>query len=310
MDSKILLLLLFLSTSNAEYVDLETIKCTMGEPFWCTLYVTNVSAYGEIFRPETVNETVIKTVWVECLTETPTLTGDICNIFPNLEELWIQNCGVETVEPDAFKGCRNLFGLSLKGNLIKELEPNVFDYNVNLGHLYLSGNQLSDLPENIFGKLTKLERLNLDNNNFTELDFTKFTGLSELRYLEIYSNPLQDLNETEIFNVFKNLSQIWIGGTEIECDRLSELVNAFNGTEILRLAPQVDETMVDCLNEDQWEQLANYTRVKTENETVVLVSMWYSVDRLQLNVIWIIFELVFGIIFLISYFCFLISKCL
>lgn len=302
----VLLLLTMSFSSHADFVELNNVPCAISQPGWCNLYVTNVSADGEIFRPVHNNTSDIKTVWVECLTKIPKLTGIICDTFPNLQELWIQNCGVEFLEPNTFEGCKNLFGLSLQDNYIIQLNEELFEHNVHLGHLYLSGNQLSYLPNNIFENLSSLQRLNLDHNQFTRLDFENFTGLDNLRYLEIHSNPLVDINEYGILEMMGNLTEIWIGDTNISCERIADLVDAVNGRVKLRLAPFVNQDLVDCLTNEQWQMFSEYSKIRGAN---LLTSMFLFMSKLNFSAIWIFFELIFGIVFLISYFCFLIRRC-
>lgn len=323
--SSFILSIIILSSADYVTIDRENINCTMGMNqtfYWCTLYVKNVSVYGEIHQPIAVNASAVRTVWVECETPMFILTSTICDSFPNLQDLWIQNCQIETVEEDAFVNCKYLFGLSLQDNNIKQLERKLFRHNQQLGHLYLSNNFLLDLPKTIFKDLKKLERLNLDNNELLALDPVIFKGLESLRILEVHSNPLVDFQIVEIFEFCPNLREVSLGDTAIECGRLGEIIDtiqSYNSLQEslnhkhLKLAPLVDSNDIDCLMPEQVESISKYSiffnSTDTGNVTLSSLDIFLEAVVVNVNKIWVIFAIVFGIVFLVTYFCYLIKKC-
>jgi len=86
----------------------------------------------------------------------------IDRIFPNLKELFTQDCNVLRLEQKNFKSFPKLEALSIRGNLhLDTLERGLFDYN------------------------KKLKYINLYCNNFKHIDPDLVSGLSSLKYFEL-----------------------------------------------------------------------------------------------------------------------------
>ena len=87
--------------------------------------------------------------------------------FTALEELFLQDNKLYTLNVDDFRDLKSLKVLHLNNNELQELPAGVFDPLVNLEELLLYNNQLETLPRGLFSKMKKLKRLALYNNQFS-----------------------------------------------------------------------------------------------------------------------------------------------
>lgn len=114
--------------------------------------------------PEVTNELFMGLNSLKSLT----MTGDLKSLqydafsnSPDLRELILNSCKIQTISMDAFVGAPYLAKLDLSGNEIRELPPGLFDPLVSLRELYLQHNHIVSLPKFIFSNIKpKLIRLN------------------------------------------------------------------------------------------------------------------------------------------------------
>ncbi|KYM95669.1 PREDICTED: uncharacterized protein LOC108780121 [Cyphomyrmex costatus] len=131
----------------------------------------------------------------------------------NLHKLALRDCGIESINRDAFSDLKIIIEIDLSGNNIRNLHPSVFyetqklrvlllDQNklrmlenglfFNLTFLQkvtLSDNRLERIEEQAFRNLPNLHSLALDGNNFSTLQLQSFESLPKLGSLELQNNP-------------------------------------------------------------------------------------------------------------------------
>ena len=98
--------------------------------------------------------------------------------------------GIESIDQNTFKNCRNLTDLRLDGNKLKSISPKTFENLTKLTRLDLDNNQLQSIDSKTFENLIKLEFLFLFYNNdlFLNGKFKSpiiFSSCKSLKYLAI-----------------------------------------------------------------------------------------------------------------------------
>ena len=141
--------------------------------------------------------------------------------IPNLEKLThlkiaFFSYNLFTEIPSAFKECKNLYMLGLKGNQIELFDEGILPFSVSW--LILTDNKLTRLPQSI-GDLTKLQKFPLAGNQLTALPDT-MQKCKNLELLRLSANNLTHIPD-------------WL----LELPKLSWL--AFSGNAC-SLAPEVD----------------------------------------------------------------------
>lgn len=96
----------------------------------------------------------------------PTLRSDLLSQLKNLEGLDIINCGLETIEPQAFAGLKKL------------------------GFISAYSNNLTGLPNDIFAGLESLDFIDLAYSKIETLDPRLFKGIPKLKEMRLSGNPL------------------------------------------------------------------------------------------------------------------------
>uniref|UniRef100_A0A336KRM4 CSON014038 protein n=1 Tax=Culicoides sonorensis TaxID=179676 RepID=A0A336KRM4_CULSO len=99
-----------------------------------------------------------------------TLTPDICNTFPNLEEIEAKNLNLHQIMEGAFNNCSKLTEIRLSNNSLTEFSlTEKWHKNKFLTKLYLDGNQLSDVDaKKIDNQFPNLKEIALKNNKITK----------------------------------------------------------------------------------------------------------------------------------------------
>lgn len=162
------------------------------------------------------------------------VTKEICETFPNLLHIHMENLGIEEIKEDAFHACTELTELHLHSNRIKELHPNTFLYNTKLKKLLLYGNQIEKLDKyDLFVSLRDLEHLSVGMNNLTEFSPELVKNNKALNYLMLYSNDMSDLDAEQILDYLPNLSKFEIDDNELSCTRVVQIYKLFQSKEIV-----------------------------------------------------------------------------
>ncbi len=133
--------------------------------------------------------------------------------------------------PNAFKGCKNLYMLGLKGNQIEIIDEDILPLSISW--LILTDNKIKKLPKSI-GDLTKLQKFPLAGNKLTSLPST-MQKCKNLELLRLSANNLSHMPD-------------WL----FDLPKLSWL--AFSGNDC-SISPQVDLEKASMKKLDIKEQL-------------------------------------------------------
>ncbi|KAL7043462.1 hypothetical protein ACKWTF_001520 [Chironomus riparius] len=158
MNSTSSLLLLLITTSlHASFGQNLFCYYRIINPFAyvCDLLIQNPNGYNNFTE---IRGTHLPVRWNEDVTTILRATSSIsinapsiiCNTFINARDLDLFGIGIERINEDSFRNCRNLRQLELGGNKIVEIEERSFSNNPLLDNLSLQGNRLTTLPANIF----------------------------------------------------------------------------------------------------------------------------------------------------------------
>ena len=82
----------------------------------------------------------------------------------NSVEINLNECSIDTVEINTFKGFNKLERLHLEDNKIKQLEYGLLNHLVNLKEVWLESNIIVSIDRNVFVGLNKLEKVCLNDN--------------------------------------------------------------------------------------------------------------------------------------------------
>lgn len=155
----------------------------------------------------------------------PVFSKDLCETFPNLEELYVFLLSIEEIKEDAFESCKELQGLHIFKNNIKTFHPDTFKYATKLETIQLYRNLIESLNDhtNLFSTLTNLEYLDLGENNLTEFSPELVKNNKKLVTLHLYSNELADVDVEQILEYLPNLKFHHLHDNEISCVRIVEI---------------------------------------------------------------------------------------
>ena len=164
------------------------------------------------------------------------LSNNKLTTIPNLEKLTklkiaFFSYNLFTELPNAFKGCKNLYMLGLKGNKIEFIKEGILPLSISW--LILTDNKITKLPNSI-GDLTKLQKFPLAGNKLTALP-DSMQNCKNLELLRLSANNLKEIPS-------------WI----FELPKLSWL--AFSGNDC-SIKPQVDLKKASIEKLDIKEQL-------------------------------------------------------
>lgn len=115
------------------------------------------------------------------LTEVPT------NIPQDTKFLDLQNNRITELKENDFKGLTNLYGLSLRNNLISKVHPRTFIPLKHMQKLYFSKNLLTTIPKNLPASLVEMR---IHENRIRKVAAGAFAGLSNMNCIEMGANPI------------------------------------------------------------------------------------------------------------------------
>lgn len=141
----------------------------------------------------------------------------------NLQKVYLSNCNISTLHPDAFRELVLVIELDLSNNKIHTLLPGTFAGNIRIRKLWLNNNPLKSLLDYNFPSIPHLRLLDLSNCHLRLLTVTTFKHLKFLELLSLKDNDLTVLSAS-VFSHFTNLKSLNLGNNSWICDcRLSEL---------------------------------------------------------------------------------------
>lgn len=114
----------------------------------------------------------------------------IPDIFPNVDEIYLSNNEIESIERSDFFGLDSLFSVSFYKNQLEKLPEDVFWDLKNLQDISFSNNKLTNFPTKIFHNLLKLRRFYAKSNYLHVLKPEVFLKNTMLETIDLSSNRL------------------------------------------------------------------------------------------------------------------------
>ncbi|XP_043464269.1 protein toll-like, partial [Leptopilina heterotoma] len=143
------------------------------------------------------------------------LSSGFFSNFPNLVEVFVNNCNLENLPENLFHGSINLKRIRIDDNSLQSLPDKLFQGLINLEELNLGKNRIESIPDNIFISCRKLQKLEIDNNNIVKISRATFNGLHSLRKLFIQHNNIITIDE-EKFAIMRNITYINLSHNNIK----------------------------------------------------------------------------------------------
>lgn len=236
-----LLLVVFLSASSAQTVDLECLFTVENTFYTCQLYqieATDPNVQYNFVGEHLPNHDNNDVVFVEILSSnTPFIIPEIFSTFPNilrldvrrsnlqsiefpsdvpetLEQIFFIDNEIPTIESGTFSPLVNATLIDLINNHIQVIEEDAFAGLTRMERLYLIGNRLSELPGRIFANMPELVYLDLENNDLSRIESETFAENHRLRTIYLEYNQITAIAPNFIRNLSQELSFINLNGNE------------------------------------------------------------------------------------------------
>lgn len=217
-----------ISYATSQTVDAHCVFTTVNTRHICTLTGVVLEA-GEVLNIITehagsfTDDDVVQLNFE--LSNVSYVPNQVFSQFNRLEELSMNDVGLETINLDSFEGATSLITFSARFNSIRSLNAGVFNGLNQLTVLNLAYNLIDEVSENLFSGLTNLENLHLEGNPLTSADLAgRFSSLLNLQLLELSETRLGNL-PANYFNGLTSLTTL-----HLQRSQISEInVNAFLG---------------------------------------------------------------------------------
>ncbi|CAG9801214.1 unnamed protein product [Chironomus riparius] len=208
MEFKVLVLLFAFISSSVS----QSIRCNyslrQNTQYMCNLQIQNPDGLNNFTQVEGFHFPGMNNVFVTAILRNTTgsttrnVPSVLCSQFPHVTYIDLSYLGIEDVDANAFRGCRNLDWLRLYNNRITSLPDNLFMYNRHLNYFDLERNLLTALPENLFANQLALEALDLNNNPIANLPRGIFRNLFNLQFLYLRNLRISAVNPGWFDNLF------------------------------------------------------------------------------------------------------------
>lgn len=207
----------------------------------CTFSNLRLTSINYQWQPTSYSPYSVRTVKFSG-SRTPVVTKEMCESFPSLQYLYLDNLGVTKIDQDAFRNCSNLRLLHLQGNQLDKIDQNTFVHAVNLQELLLHDNQFTHLDENLFSHLNNLQELSMAENNLTEFSPELIRNNRRLSVLYLHSNDLSDLEIEKFLNYLPYLKKLLMNDNEISCTRTYQIYKLLQSKDINFYSPWTSKT--------------------------------------------------------------------
>ncbi|TRY73214.1 hypothetical protein TCAL_01957 [Tigriopus californicus] len=135
----------------------------------------------------------------------------------NVQKMFLQNCNITEIHPDAFQGLEILIELDLRHNGIRQLHPGTFLGNKRIRKLWLSHNPLHTLSSFAFPSIPHLRILDLSHTRLSKLGRSTFMELEYLEVLHLRDNHFRRLDK-RVFLPMQQLKSLTLERNPWQCD--------------------------------------------------------------------------------------------
>ena len=113
----------------------------------------------------------------------------------NLQRLSLRECGIASINVEAFNGLKIVIEIDLSENNIKHLHAGTFSETQRLRVLLLNQNRIEALENGLFNNLTHLHKVVLSNNRIDRIGERTFQNLPGLQTLTLDGNNLSSVKQ-------------------------------------------------------------------------------------------------------------------
>lgn len=208
------LLLLTVHTAQSSVTDLSPMcaqSCKCLGP-WARCISGNIEDLAGHFGPQ------IETMSLQYFNTTVIEANAFSELkLPNFWKLDIVDCGVVTIQKNAFSGLQDLLSLHLDSNKIEIIEPGAFFGLFKLNTLSFHHNKIKSLEYGVFEGLDNLSSINLNNNLLMTLKPKLFENIQTLATILLKENLMESINSS-VLEGLKETVQIYVDKNPLVCD--------------------------------------------------------------------------------------------
>lgn len=272
---KIIIFILLLALSSyikCEDQEIRRFFCEDQTGNYCKLDMTGHNTNQTRFKPVAMYPKFVNSLYI-CGTQFPVFSAeDICNTFPDLEKIDVGALSIEEVSKNAFSKCIHLKSIAMYRNNISSLDIKLLWNVVDLEILQLTANQLTYIHPKVFKNLKRLRELYLRNN------------------------PLINLDADQMVKYMPSLKEIYLQDTDIECGRMSDVIEAFEEIDCIMKTDSLFERNRDyeplkihdliCLTTTQHTRVINEylsEGIVTEEDLLTIVKLHERHDTHKCN---------------------------
>lgn len=213
-----------LKKSNEVLPEFQCITDPGGASYRChfdDIYTTKENPNFQPFHPHAED---IIAIAINTGNQMEILTSDICDYFPNLRDLWINDVKLQGFEDGALLTCTNLNELTIWQGLFNELPEDLFKGSQKLAHVTIRNTPLIRILPNTFSSLPKLASIFITKTLIEEFPVESIVS-SELSSFILYSNNLKDLAVERLVEQSPKLRIINFNDNDIKCSIVSEILS-------------------------------------------------------------------------------------
>lgn len=202
--------------------DLPTFECLPGIHYReCIIYNPITSKTKPDFKVSYAFPDEIKFVEIKG-GNLAVFTSTICDYFPNLIEITLENTNVEELNESALQTCKNMMYWTLKGGKVEEIPLNFFKNIPLLNHIELTDIPIKKIDPAQFHEIPALRRLLI---TFTPIEEFPLESVSSDKIIVMFlnSNNLKDFPAEEYKKKFPIAQGVAYGDNDINCSRVQEM---------------------------------------------------------------------------------------
>lgn len=119
----------------------------------------------------------------------------------NLQKVFLAECKLGVIAPDAFDKLTNLVELDLSSNLLTNIPSEALEHAKNIRRLQLNGNPIRHIRRRSLAMLEHLNSLELSSCQIDNIEPGAFSGLTKLQFLKLDTNRLSTLSVSVLLDL-------------------------------------------------------------------------------------------------------------